>query len=160
MIERAKNLRARVGRMGWMLLCVVLLQGGGVAWTAETPAPEPLKALVYKSPLCGCCTGYVEFLKSQGYQVEVENVPDMTPIKQSLGVPREMESCHTTRIGGYVVEGHVPLKTLQRLLQEKPAIPGIALPGMPTGVPGMPGPKEKLTIMTLENPPRVYAVEE
>ncbi|MBF0190872.1 MAG: CopG family transcriptional regulator [Magnetococcales bacterium] len=123
-------------------------------------AEEPLRATLYKSPQCGCCTGYAEFLKSQGYAVETENVADMDPLKRSLGVPKELESCHTTRIGGYVVEGHVPLKTLQRLLQEKPAIPGIALAGMPSGVPGMPGPKEKLTIHTLENPPKVYAIEE
>ncbi|MBF0214834.1 MAG: hypothetical protein HQM00_14950 [Magnetococcales bacterium] len=145
---------------GWLaLMWAVMVLVSVPAWAeAESPAAG-VSAKVYKSPLCGCCTGYVEFLKSEGYAVEVENVADMDPVKRELGVPKEMESCHTTRIGGYVVEGHVPLKTLQRLLQEKPAIPGIALPGMPTGVPGMPGPKESLTILTLENPPKVYAIE-
>lgn len=130
-------------------------------WSASAEGAGVVqKATVYKSPLCGCCTGYVEFLKSQGYEVAVENLADVEPVKRAMGVPAGMDSCHTTRIGGYVVEGHVPLNVLERLLREKPAIPGIALPGMPTGVPGMPGPKERLVIYTLENPPKVYAVEE
>ncbi|MBF0270954.1 MAG: hypothetical protein HQL98_02605 [Magnetococcales bacterium] len=152
----------KIGRKAWMMAWGVGL-GMVIAAVITPPAwakEAQQQATVYKSPLCGCCTGYVEFLQSQGYTVTIENIADMDPVKRSLGVPKELESCHTTRIGGYVVEGHVPLKTLQRLLQEKPAIPGIALPGMPTGVPGMPGPKEKLTIQTLENPPKVYAVEE
>ncbi|MEO5334509.1 MAG: DUF411 domain-containing protein [Magnetococcus sp. YQC-5] len=145
---------------------LVALAGVGTWYRSQGEQPGAVpprvgaKATVYKSPYCGCCAGYVDFLKEQGFQVEVESVMDMDPIKRSLGVAKEMDSCHTTKIGGYVVEGHVPLNVLQRLLTEKPNIPGIALPGMPTGVPGMPGAQEKWTIYTLENPPKVYAVQE
>ncbi|MBF0126480.1 MAG: hypothetical protein HQM02_04630 [Magnetococcales bacterium] len=150
---------------GWMIGGVLAGLFGAVslaqgAEVSSPPLPRDARAaLVYKSPYCGCCTGYVDFLKEQGVAVEVESVMDMEPVKRSLGIGKEMESCHTTRIGGYIVEGHVPLHILRRLLTEKPDIPGIALPGMPTGVPGMPGAKVKWTVYTLETPPRVFAEE-
>ena len=98
-------------------------------------------ATIYKSPTCGCCVGFTGILKREGYTVNIESTEDMSVIKEKYGIPREMESCHTTIIDGYVIEGHVPMEILDKLLSEKPAIDGIALPNMPSGSPGMPGPK-------------------
>ncbi len=118
------------------------------------------EATVYKTPWCGCCTGYVDFLRDNGFDVTVKELEDLTAVKRMAGVGETMESCHTTMVGGYVVEGHVPLKYLRKLLDEKPEIRGISLPGMPTGVPGMPGPRpEGMTIYTLEKNPKVFARE-
>jgi hypothetical protein len=110
-------------------------------------APNPgnplrgLNAVTFKSPTCGCCTGYVRFLESQGVRVRValEDDAKLERFKDSLGVPATVRSCHITRVEGYLVEGHVPLEALVKLLRERPRVDGIALPGMPVGVPGMPG---------------------
>jgi len=101
-------------------------------------------AIVYKSPTCGCCGGYVSYLKRAGYDVEVKNEQDMASIKTRFGIPHDMSSCHTMIIDDYIVEGHVPMDAVEKLLTEKPSIDGIALPGMPSGSPGMPGPKRGL----------------
>jgi hypothetical protein len=98
-------------------------------------------AKIYKSPSCGCCGVYATYMKREGYEVEIEDVEDLSAIKQRLGVPYELESCHTTEVGGYVVEGHIPEEAIQKLLSEKPDIKGIGMAGMPSGSPGMPGPK-------------------
>ncbi len=99
------------------------------------------EVIVYKSPECGCCGGYVEHLQASGFDVRVRLMADVTPIKERHGVPDDLWSCHTAVVGGYVVEGHVPLVAVRRLLAEKPAVKGIALPGMVEGSPGMSGPK-------------------
>ena len=99
------------------------------------------KVVIHKSPTCGCCGVYSSYLKKEGYGVEENNMADMSVVKQSLGVPYELESCHTSEIGGYVVEGHVPNEAIEKLLSEKPDIKGIGMAGMPAGSPGMPGPK-------------------
>ncbi|MBR9699713.1 DUF411 domain-containing protein [Candidatus Woesearchaeota archaeon] len=96
---------------------------------------------VFKSPTCGCCVGYATELEKNGFKVKTINTPDMSSIKQKYGIPSNMESCHTSIIGDYVVEGHVPIEAVQELLQDKPDISGIALPNMPAGTPGMPGTK-------------------
>ncbi|OGZ06799.1 MAG: hypothetical protein A3C93_02435 [Candidatus Lloydbacteria bacterium RIFCSPHIGHO2_02_FULL_54_17] len=100
-------------------------------------------ATVYKSPTCGCCSGYIEELKRQGANVTVEMVDDrrLAEIKTEHGISPEHSSCHTSIIDGYVVEGHVPIEAVKKLITEKPAIKGITLPGMPSGTPGMAGPK-------------------
>jgi hypothetical protein len=98
-------------------------------------------ATVYKSPTCGCCGVYTSYMKKQGYNVQAENVQNMSTVKQEFGIPYELESCHTMEVGGYVVEGHIPEEAIQRLLAEKPDIKGIGMAGMPSGSPGMPGPK-------------------
>lgn len=108
----------------------------------SSAAVAQLSALVYKSPWCGCCTEYVAILAKNGYDVTVRKIEELGVVKRSLGVPQEMESCHTMVVGGYVVEGHVPLAAIDRLLAEKPDVIGIALPGMPQGSPGMNGDKE------------------
>ncbi len=101
----------------------------------------PSEAILYKDPECGCCKGYVAHLRAAGYGVDAVDSDDIVAVKERLGVPDTMYSCHTMVIGGYVVEGHVPLAALKRLLSEAPDIAGIALAGMPAGSPGMEGPK-------------------
>ncbi|MEX0934339.1 MAG: DUF411 domain-containing protein [Candidatus Saccharimonadales bacterium] len=108
--------------------------------TPEVPA-NGILATVYKSPSCGCCGQYVAYLEKKGYGVDIEDITDMQVIKEQYGVPYELESCHTMEIDGYVVEGHIPEEAVQKLLTERPDIKGIGMAGMPSGSPGMPGPK-------------------
>jgi hypothetical protein len=93
---------------------------------------------VYKSPTCGCCAKWVDYMQANGFTAAVTNLPDVTGVKIKHGVPRQLASCHTTLVGGYVIEGHVPVEDVRRLLKEKPAnVIGLAAPGMPAGSPGM-----------------------
>ena len=102
-------------------------------------ADELPTVLVYKTPTCGCCNGWVEHLEASGFTVDARNVTDIMTVKHDSGVPVAMSSCHTAIIDGYVVEGHVPAEQVMRLLAERPAVAGIAVPGMPIGSPGMEG---------------------
>lgn len=104
---------------------------------------------VYKTVTCGCCGNYVTYLERNGMEVEAVNVPSLGDIKKQYNIPADMQSCHTTVVGDYVVEGHIPVEAISKLLAEKPAIRGIAMPGMPSGSPGMPGPKEPFLIYEL-----------
>jgi hypothetical protein len=127
-------------------------------------ADEPVKATVYKDPNCGCCREYVGHLRQSGFEVEVVDTADMMSIKQQAGVPEALGGCHSTMVGGYVVEGHVPIGIVKRLLQEKRPVRGISLPGMPLGSPGMDGEKEgPFVVYTIPNEgagaPAVYATE-
>ncbi|MCP5298083.1 MAG: DUF411 domain-containing protein [Chromatiaceae bacterium] len=97
--------------------------------------------VVYKSPTCGCCGEWVEHMRDAGFTVDVEDRRDLVSIKQQMGVPRGMQSCHTAKVGDYFVEGHAPAGAVKRLLAEKPDIKGLAVPGMPMGSPGMDGPR-------------------
>ncbi|MDP3957576.1 MAG: DUF411 domain-containing protein [bacterium] len=97
--------------------------------------------MVYKTPTCGCCGAFISYLKKEDVAVKMKNVNNLDEIKRQYGVPVELSSCHTSIVDGYVVEGHVPLEAIEKLLNERPNIKGIALPGMPSGTPGMPGPK-------------------
>ena len=98
---------------------------------------QATKVVVYKSPTCGCCTKWVDYMRAAGFTMEVHDQEDVAPIKRASGVPVSAESCHTAQVGGYVVEGHVPVEDIRRMLRERPAIVGIAAPGMPAGSPGM-----------------------
>ncbi|PIR88070.1 MAG: CopG family transcriptional regulator [Candidatus Harrisonbacteria bacterium CG10_big_fil_rev_8_21_14_0_10_45_28] len=105
------------------------------------PVAQAHEATVYREATCGCCRAYLVYLKKEGFNV-IDNVVDsIGAIKDEYGVHVDMQSCHTTIIDGYVVEGHMPIGAIEKLLSEKPAINGIALPGMPSGSPGMPGAK-------------------
>jgi hypothetical protein len=95
---------------------------------------------VTKDPTCGCCGGWVEHVEAAGYPVRVVESADLDSLKQRLGVPAELASCHTAEVGGYVVEGHVPAAAINRLLAERPSGTGLAVPGMPAGSPGMESP--------------------
>lgn len=113
---------------------------------------ETLNATVYKNPNCGCCEAYAEHLRRAGFAVKVVPSEEMSAIKQKLQVPASLASCHTTVIGNYVVEGHVPIASVKRLLKEKPAAKGIAVPGMPAGSPGMEAPvKEAFTVYSFRS---------
>ena len=102
-----------------------------------------LSVEVFKTPSCGCCYGYVLFLKKEQFNVKETDMRSLHSIKQKYNIPLEMQSCHTTIIGKYFIEGHVPLEAVNKILKEQPDIDGIALPGMPIGTPGMPGKKEE-----------------
>jgi hypothetical protein len=108
---------------------------------------------VYKSPTCGCCGKWVTHLQNAGFEVSAEDVADVGVYKQEYGLPRQLASCHTAIVGGYVVEGHVPAEDVQRLLTEQPDIVGIAVPGMPMGSPGMesPNPENYATLVFTAN---------
>jgi hypothetical protein len=98
-------------------------------------------ATYYKSISCGCCDVHSKYLDSKGFDIKVNNLQDVTAIKSQFGIPRDLESCHTAVIDGYFVEGHIPVEAINKMLSEKPDIKGIAMPGMPSGSPGMPGQK-------------------
>ena len=98
---------------------------------------------VFKTPSCGCCYGYVLFLEEEKFKVKQTDMRSLHTIKQKYNIPVEMQSCHTTIMGKYFIEGHVPFEAINKLLKEQPDIDGIALPGMPIGTPGMPGDKDK-----------------
>ena len=127
---------------------------------ASLPAQAPVVAdsaapviTVYKSPSCGCCKGWVEHVKAAGYKVDVHDVANVNPLKDDAGVPADARSCHTAIVDGYALEGHVPASDIARLLKERPAIAGLAVPGMPVGSPGMevPGqPADKYDVMAFK----------
>lgn len=107
---------------------------GSGATTVDGEAP----VMVYKLSTCGCCSDWIEHLREDGFAVQAEDVVDLGRIKERYGVTRELGSCHTAIVGGYVVEGHVPAADLRRLLEERPEnVVGLAVPGMPIGSPGM-----------------------
>jgi len=92
---------------------------------------------VYKSPTCGCCQKWVDALKSGGHDVVIHHLNDLQNIKQKAGLPFELGACHTGFVEGYVLEGHVPLQEIAKLLEQKPDIKGLAVPGMPAESLGM-----------------------
>jgi hypothetical protein len=98
---------------------------------------DTIHATLYKNPQCGCCENYAAYLRQNGFDVEVKPTNDLAEISGKAGVPPDYEGCHTTFIEGYVVDGHVPIKAIEKLLKERPEIAGITLPGMPMGSPGM-----------------------
>jgi hypothetical protein len=99
--------------------------------------------VVYASPSCGCCAQYADYLEAEGgYSVDLRRSEDLDTIRADAGVPQQAAGCHTTMLGDYVVEGHVPIEAIRKLERERPAVDGIALPGMPTGSPGMGGTKD------------------
>ncbi len=126
-------------------------------------AAVPIPVTLYKNPSCECCEGYARYLEQNGFKVDVKPTNDLAEISRKAGVPEELEGCHTSFIGDYVVEGHVPVKTIRKLLDEKPAIVGITLPGMPPGSPGMFGERTgPLTIYAVSRdgtPPHVFDVD-
>ena len=92
---------------------------------------------VWKSPTCGCCTAWVDHMRTAGFTVNITEVDDTGPTRKRLGMPAKLGSCHTALVGGYVLEGHVPADDVKRLLRTKTAGLGLTVPGMPVGPPGM-----------------------
>ena len=116
-----------------IIFSVILLGGSlNIGYTSEVPIT------VWKTPTCGCCQAWVDYLEDNGFRVPAHDVDDVTPIKQQLGLTDPaLYSCHTALIDGYIVEGHVPVADIKRLLAERPEIVGITAPGMPQMSPGM-----------------------
>ena len=120
--------------------CLSALACGAALGLAAPALASPNEVVMYKDPNCGCCGKWAEHMRSAGFAVKEVANPRMDLVKQEAGVPEALGSCHTAKVGGYVVEGHVPAADVRRMLAEKPAIRGLSAPGMPLGSPGMEGP--------------------
>ena len=125
--------------IGTAVVAALYLLGGALT---GRPAAEAADVVVYKSPTCGCCNAWIDHLKENGFTVEAHDRQEMTAVKDANGVPTRLRSCHTARVGDYVIEGHVPAREITRLLKERPPIKGLAVGGMPMGSPGMEGPRK------------------
>ncbi len=129
--------------MGGLALLVLACQSQ--APTSEGSGGALPVVTVYKSPTCGCCTKWADHLKANGFQVKARNLADakLMALKAQQGVPSSLQACHTALVEGYVIEGHVPAREVQRLLEERPNVRGLAVPGMPLGSPGMEAPQSQ-----------------
>lgn len=103
---------------------------------------DATSATLYKNPNCGCCSGHAEYLKENGFDVEVVNTNDLSQLKAEHNVPERLAGCHTTLIDDYVFEGHVNAESIRQVLDSTPFIKGLSVPGMPAGSPGMGGEKQ------------------
>jgi hypothetical protein len=129
----------------------------GTAAALFGTAPRPVRIVTYRDPGCGCCEGWVAAARKARYSVEMHELERSVRMRR-FGLTDATAGCHTSLVGGYIVEGHVPLEQVGRLLRERPHIRGITAPGMPTGVPGMDAPRVgSLDILTLEKRPRLHA---
>ena len=138
--QAAATARARMTRRGWaaaMLAGVALVVIGQEAWPNKPPLAELGIVTVFKSPSCQCCGKWIQRMREHGFAVAERNTNDMAAVKQEHGIPAQLGSCHTSTVGGYAVEGHVPPDLVERMLRERPKIVGLAVPGMPQSAPGM-----------------------
>lgn len=126
-----------------MAVCPSLSRRGVLACLSSLALTSPLRAVeplpdvaVTKDPNCSCCEAWVTHIRAAGFPVQITNAP-VNPLKVRLGVPRALASCHTAQVARYVIEGHVPMDAIKRLLAEQPAATGLAVSGMPVGSPGM-----------------------
>jgi hypothetical protein len=129
-----------------LLACGSLIALGAIPGWSPLRAAETkggISVVLYKTPGCECCSGYAEYLRSHDFTVTVKETEKLAAISSKAGVPPELQGCHTSFMSGYVIDGHVPIEAVQKLLAERPAIKGLVLAGMPTGSPGMPGPKQE-----------------
>ena len=118
----------------WMIAILLLCFGSPAAAMASTAGEE---VVVFRSAYCECCKAWESHIAEAGFVVQDHVADDMDGIKEAMGVPADSASCHTARVSGYAVEGHVPAASIQRMLKERPEIKGLAAPGMPMGSPGM-----------------------
>ena len=126
-------MKTQLASLGLACAVIALVATAGSSVAAQRPGTVE----VYKSPTCGCCALWVKHLEANGFTTRVTEREDLAPIKTKHGVPAKAGSCHTAIVDGYVVEGHVPAADIKRLLKERPAVVGLAVPGMPIGSPGM-----------------------
>ena len=136
----------RLTRRSALITIASLLQAR-VAFAAQKPL-----ITVHKDPNCGCCSGWVQHLQKAGFGTKVFDTKDIDGVKKRLGVPDDLAACHTAEVAGYVIEGHVPAAALSRFLAERPNARGLAVPGMPTGSPGMEGGKPEKYDVVLFGP--------
>ena len=148
-------------RREFVMLLGIAASAPAVLISRYARAATPIQATLYKNPQCSCCEGYAQYLEKSGFKVDVKPTNDLAEISRNAGVPEDLEGCHTMFVDGYVVDGHVPVDVIRKLLAAKPAIAGITLPGMPSGSPGMTGTKtETWTIYAVTKdgkPPKVFA---
>lgn len=123
--------------MLFMTVAGTVALAGGLPFLIPRPNANAAEIAVYKDPNCGCCGQWVAHLRAAGFSVKVHDATDIVRIKREAGIPDHLQSCHTAMIDGYVIEGHVPAADIERLLSERPAARGLAVPGMPVGSPGM-----------------------
>ena len=141
-------------------MCRALTLTLAILFAATFARADSIAVALYKNPQCSCCDEYAQYLRQNGFSVTVTSTPNMSLISRQHGVPENLAGCHTMLIDGYVVEGHVPVGAIKKLLTERPKIKGISLPGMPEGSPGMAGAKkEPFTIYEISDQPKVFAVE-
>jgi hypothetical protein len=126
----------RMKKFGWLFALAVVAAPVSLA-SAHVHELAGESITVYKSPTCGCCTKWVDHLRKHGFKVTTHDTDDMASVKKSLGVPDSLGSCHTAVVGKYLIEGHVPATDIRALLKKKPKVSGLAVPGMPSGSPGM-----------------------
>ena len=125
-----------------IILAILLFSKGSEASSFETINSIGGDIKIYKYLTCGCCDVYSSYVDGKvSPKVNIFDIQDSNSIKEQYNIPLELRSCHTTVIGNYFIEGHVPLEAVEKLLKEQPNITGIAMPGMPSGSPGMPGSK-------------------
>jgi hypothetical protein len=157
--SRKRNYRYALAAMG----AVLIIGGAAFVWGIGLGGNKSANATeieIYKSPYCGCCSQWAAHLEANGFRVSVRNINDLGPIKAANNVTPELAACHTAIVDGYVVEGHVPVDLIQRLLAERPDAIGIAVPGMPSSAPGMDMPTgEPYTVLIFDKDGRtgVYA---
>ncbi len=120
-----------------LMTCSFLVGGVGAARSEEIPRTFGQAITVYKSPTCGCCAGWADYLKDNGFRVTVVDRHDLSELKAEYGIGPELQSCHTAVVGDYAIEGHVPADDIWRLLAERPTVTGLTAPGMPMMSPGM-----------------------
>ncbi len=131
MVER----RTFVVRMAGVIAFAATGRGLWAQLTPATQVPTPIR--VYKSSTCGCCSKWVDHISANGFAPTVRDEEEMEQLKDKLGVPQAVRSCHTAQVGGYLIEGHVPASDIHRLLKDRPKIAGLAVPEMPPLTPGM-----------------------
>lgn len=138
-----------------------LAAAGIFTMTLGPTAAPAAEATLYKNPNCGCCENYADYLRDNGFEVTVKPTHDLVQISQDAGIPEDFQGCHTTFLDDYVVSGHVPIEVVKRMLNERPAIKGVTLPGMPQGSPGMSGAKSGLFDIyeVTDGAPKIYASE-
>ncbi|MEH6356891.1 MAG: DUF411 domain-containing protein [Marinobacter sp.] len=117
---------------------LAILLGASLSFGSALVSAEAEHSIhVYKSPTCGCCTDWIKHLEENGFEVDISEVDNVTPVKIEAGLTPALASCHTAFIDDYVIEGHVPADDIKRLLSQAPQARGLSVPGMPAGSPGM-----------------------
>jgi len=151
----------RLSRRDFVIRTALVAGLGALATSRPAAAfPPVIRITVYKDPECGCCKNWNTAMQKVGFAVDVRDSHDLATVKDSLGVPPDLASCHTGVVAGYLFEGHVPPDLVQKVLREKPAIVGLFVPGMPGGSVGMEGPNpERYNVIALGRDGRrtVYA---
>ena len=136
-------------------LAVVALLGSASVWAQTLPTVD-----IYKSPSCDCCGKWIAHMKKNGFRVAIHDVDNIPASRRKLGIPEKFGSCHSSKIGDYVAEGHVPAADIKRMLKEKPKALGLAVPSMPPGSPGMDiphSPPYETLLVQSDGSSRVYA---